>query len=369
MRDVAAIAGVSVSTVSRVVNGNPVAADMARKVQEAVALVGYRHNHTAGSAAPRRWRVADHRLDRRGRRQSLLFRCSSRRRGHGSRARRRDVRRQLGRATRARARVDRRTAGAPSRWPGHRADRHRPNSSSDETLPPALALVFVDRPPLSIDADCVLSDNRGAAERAVTHLILHGHRRIGFLGDRPGVHTASERLAGYRVALARAGIAKTRSLRHPRHRAMDAYELTSELMRSSDAPTALFTSQNLITVEALRALHHLGHRDEVALVGFDDVSLADAIEPAVTVSPKARATSAATPRSCCSHALTAMTAQRAACSRRPADHTRNRRTATPRMTHTRPTGPLRTANRKPAEAIAATSAGSHPPRSAPPTQR
>ena len=52
----------------------------------------------------------------------------------------------------------------------------------------------------------MLSDNRGGAERAVAHLIAHGHRRIAFLGDRPGVHTASERLAGYRAALTRRGI-------------------------------------------------------------------------------------------------------------------------------------------------------------------
>jgi len=55
------------------------------------------------------------------------------------------------------------------------------------------------------------------------------------------------------------------------------------MLRSSDAPTALFTSQNLITLEALRALHHLGLQAQVALVGFDDVPLGEAIEPAVTV--------------------------------------------------------------------------------------
>jgi LacI family transcriptional regulator len=147
-----------------------------------------------------------------------------------------------------------------------------------------LALVFVDRAPVSIDADCVVSDNRGGAERAVTHLIAQGHRRIAFLGDRPGVYTASERLAGYRAALTRAEIPEDRDLiRHPRHRAADAYALTSELLRRTDAPTALFTSQNLITLEALRALHQLELQTEVALVGFDDVPLAEALEPAVTV--------------------------------------------------------------------------------------
>ena len=283
MRDVAAIAGVSVSTVSRVVNGNPVAADMARKVQEAVALVGYRHNHTAGALR---------RADGVSRTIGLIVEdvanpfFSAVHRGVEDTARARGVVTFAGSSDeqpeRERELIDallaRRVDGlviAPTA-----TDRIQLRRD----VAAGLALVFVDRPPLSIDADCVLSDNRGAAERAVTHLILHGHRRIGFLGDRPGVHTASERLAGYRAALAQAGIGEDRDLiRHPRHRAADAYELTSELLRSPDAPTALFTSQNLITVEALRALHHLALRGEVALVGFDDVSLGDAIEPAVTV--------------------------------------------------------------------------------------
>ena len=49
-----------------------------------------------------------------------------------------------------------------------------------------VALAFVDRPPNFVDADAVVSDNAGGARTAVAHLIAAGHRRIGFLGDRPG---------------------------------------------------------------------------------------------------------------------------------------------------------------------------------------
>ena len=69
-----------------------------------------------------------------------------------------------------------------------------------------MGVVFVDRPSPSPPADHVLSDNRGGAEAAVAHLLAHGHRRIAYLGDRPEIFTAAERFAGYRDALAAAGI-------------------------------------------------------------------------------------------------------------------------------------------------------------------
>lgn len=64
-----------------------------------------------------------------------------------------------------------------------------------------VAVVFVDRPPAYIDADCVLSDNAGGAFAATAHLLAAGHRRVGFLGDREAIFTARERLRGYRRAL------------------------------------------------------------------------------------------------------------------------------------------------------------------------
>ena len=122
-----------------------------------------------------------------------------------------------------------------------------------------VALVFVDRPPRFLDADTVVTDNAGGARAAVEHLLAAGHRRIGFLGDRPDVHTAAERLRGYRETLARHGLAEDLDLvRHPQFRGVDAYETTCELLRGNDPPTALFTSQNLITIGAVRALHSLG---------------------------------------------------------------------------------------------------------------
>jgi LacI family transcriptional regulator len=139
-------------------------------------------------------------------------------------------------------------------------------------------MVFVDRPPGFIDADHAVSDNAGGAEAAVEHLLAQGHRRIGYLGDQPQIFTAAERLRGYRAALERREVEQDVALvRHPRFRGEGAYESTLELLRADRPPTALFTSQNLITVGALRAVHELGLERDVAVVGFDDVMLADVL--------------------------------------------------------------------------------------------
>jgi LacI family transcriptional regulator len=147
-----------------------------------------------------------------------------------------------------------------------------------------MALVFVDRPGRFIDADAVLTDNTGGAEQAVEHLIGAGHRRIAFLGDRPEIHTAAERLRGYERAHERHGIAiDTALVRHTLTLGDNASAATRALLLCDGPPTAIFTSQNLITIDAVRVLHELGLQHRVALVGFDDVELADVVEPGLTV--------------------------------------------------------------------------------------
>jgi LacI family transcriptional regulator len=145
-------------------------------------------------------------------------------------------------------------------------------------------VVFVDRPPIGLPADAVLTDNFDAAFTATQHLIRQGHRRIAHLGDELTIATARERRRGFREALNVAGVPGTESRHTDNLRsAPEAFEAVLRLMRSSAAPTALFTSQNLVTIGAIRALHQLGLQQSVALVGFDDLVLADVLEPGITV--------------------------------------------------------------------------------------
>jgi LacI family transcriptional regulator len=137
-------------------------------------------------------------------------------------------------------------------------------------------IVFLDRPPEGIAADCVLLDNQGGARSAVEHLLAQGHRRIAYVADPDVLYTAAERLAGYRQAMATAGVDVDPELvRLGSHDAEQAEAVVRELLALAPGsrPTAFFCGNNRHTVGALRALR--GLEDEIALVGFDDFELAD----------------------------------------------------------------------------------------------
>ena len=284
MREVAAVAGVSLSTVSRVVNGGAgVRDDLVERVREAVELLGYRHNLTASNL-----RRADGQTASIG----LIFEDVSNpffgavHRGVEDVARERGILTLVGSSDEEPER-ERELAAAFSRRGVDGlivASAVHDSSYLLRDRAAGIALVFVDRPPGFVDADAVLSDNVGGARTAVAHLIAAGHRRIGFLGDRPDVFTAAERLRGYRETLAQQGLAEELELiRHPQFRGVDAYETTCELLDGRNPPTALFAAQNLIAIGAVRAVHALGVQHEVALVSFDDIPLADAVDPGITV--------------------------------------------------------------------------------------
>ena len=145
-----------------------------------------------------------------------------------------------------------------------------------------MPVVFIDRPPGHLRADVVLVDNVGGARTAVDHLIAHGHRRIAIVGDRLAVHTMQERYAGYQAAHAHARIPVDAALaRFDCHSSADAEATVTQLLDLPSPPTAVFGTNNRMTIGAALALAR--RRRRVALVGFDDFELATALEPAVTV--------------------------------------------------------------------------------------
>src|SRR3989337_209162 len=105
-----------------------------------------------------------------------------------------------------------------------------------------------------------------------------------FPGALLRISTAQQRQEGYLDAMRAADLpVADADTVHDTVTAEAAEAATTALMSRDDAPTALFTAQNLVTYGALRALRRLGLQHRVALVGFDDFYLADVLDPPVTV--------------------------------------------------------------------------------------
>ena len=284
MRDVAALAGVSLKTVSRVVNGAPtVDAGLAARVRRAAAQLNYRHNMTASNL-------------RRGDRRSFMIGLmledisnpysSSIYRAVEDVARGRGVVVLAGSLDEDPVRERELAATLVAR----RVDglivipAGRDHSYLRDEQEMGMAVVFVDRPPALLPADSVMVDNRAGAIAAVRHLIGHGHRRIAFLGDLTSIATAQDRYAGYRETLREAGLTEDPSLvLHDLHTADAAEAVAISLLNRPGPPSALFSSQNLITLGTVRALRACGAQNRIAMVGFDDLPLADMLDPPVTV--------------------------------------------------------------------------------------
>jgi LacI family transcriptional regulator len=282
MRDVAALAGVSIKTVSRVVNQEPgVAPELVGRVLDAVGLLGYRHNLTASSL-----RRADHKTATIG----LLLEDISNPFSSALHRAIEDVARHRGTLV-----VEGRSDEDPDRQQEllHALVSRRvdgliavPASGNQNALLRERRLgrpmVLVDR--LAPEADSVVVDNRAGVGQALRHLVAHGHRRIAFLGDLRSIWTATERHAGYVEALAAEGIMLNPHLVRMDVHGIDVAEaIVRELVAAADPPTALLAGQNLITIGAIHALQRLGWQHRVALVGFDDFPLADLLNPAVSV--------------------------------------------------------------------------------------
>jgi LacI family transcriptional regulator len=145
--------------------------------------------------------------------------------------------------------------------------------------------VLVDRS-LPCEFDQVGVENKRASTQLVTHLIEHGHKRIGLVSGAPGLSTTEERISGYRAALKKAGIPFDEQLvRCGQSMLEPARMATQHLLSLRPRPTAIMAANNLMTIGAMHALRDADIEvpDKVALVGFDDFDWADYFNPRLTV--------------------------------------------------------------------------------------
>ncbi|MEP6774101.1 MAG: LacI family DNA-binding transcriptional regulator [Chloroflexota bacterium] len=152
-------------------------------------------------------------------------------------------------------------------------------------------IIAVDRRVRDPSIDAVLSDSIRGAREAVGHLIANGYRRIGIITGPESVTTGRERLESYRQTLISAGIPTNRELERIGNFTIESgYMLTEQLLDLAPRPDALFIANNMMTLGALNAIHARGLRipEDVAIVSYDytqwavpgPVSLTSVMQPA-----------------------------------------------------------------------------------------
>ncbi|MGV9640021.1 LacI family DNA-binding transcriptional regulator [Streptomyces sp. NPDC003514] len=137
----------------------------------------------------------------------------------------------------------------------------------------------------SLVCDQICAESATPTARLVTHLAGLGHRRIGMVAGLPGLSTTVERLAGYRDGLAASGLPYDEGLvAHGDSESRGAERATAALLALASPPTALVTANNAMTIGTLRALrdHGLSVPGDIALCCFDDFAWADLFSPRLT---------------------------------------------------------------------------------------
>lgn len=280
MQDVAAAAGVSIKTVSRVVNDEAyVAEPTAARVREAIERLGFRRNDMAHLLRTQRaatiglviedlanpfYAMVARAAERVTRERGYVLMVSSSEE---------EVERERALlATFFRRRID--------------GLLMVPTSQDHSFLQPELdrgmPIVCLDRPADGIDVDRVLLDNYRGARLAVSHLLRRGHRRIATVGGGPPTWTGAERRRGYDDALRDHGVPVDPALVvQGCFTVGDAARETRRLVCQDDPPTAIFADNNRCAVGALQTVVAAGA--EIQVVGFDDFELAAAFRPPVTV--------------------------------------------------------------------------------------
>jgi len=147
--------------------------------------------------------------------------------------------------------------------------------------------VLLDREVPGMDSDVVLGDSKEGARKLVDHLTSYGHRRIALINGSPLVSSARLRLEGYREALKLNDIPFDQNyvLETAFEPRSDLTEIESWLDRMSPPPTAIVAGNNVLAVEVLRSLNARGLKvpEQLSLVCFDDLGPYSEIDPFLTV--------------------------------------------------------------------------------------
>jgi LacI family transcriptional regulator len=283
IREVAAAAGVSVATVSRVLNGTGnVDPALTARVHAVTTALGYRPSGVARSLRVQQTRVvglvisdirnpfftdAVRGIEDRVAADGLsLVLCNSDE----------DVDKETGYLDLV---LEERMAGAIV------SPASRDETRFTTLLERGVPVVAIDREAAHEHVDTVLVDNVRGGELATAHLIAGGYERVAVVTGPPRTTTGSDRLEGWRRATVAAGrVVDAELIRHADFKEAGGYAAAFELLASAARPDAFFVANNLMTVGVLAAVADAGLRvpEEVGVVGFDDMSWARLLRPALT---------------------------------------------------------------------------------------
>lgn len=278
IHDVARQAGVSINTVSRVVNDRPdVRAETRARVREVIAALGYRPNGVARSLVRRESRtlglVVTDTTNPNTARQVRVFQQTAADAGYATMIF--DSEEGAAREEAALAVLDERAADGIAITPAA--------GSAIAAVAPRLRergvpVVLLNREvPGLVGCDAVLNDNAAGARAAVAHLVAVGRRRVAYITARLDVSTMRDRLRGYHDALTEGGVPEGgRRVQYAETTIEAATAATYTLLTETPTPDAIFAYNDLMAVGVLAALLDAGWRvpDDVALVGYDDITYA-----------------------------------------------------------------------------------------------
>lgn len=148
-----------------------------------------------------------------------------------------------------------------------------------------LPIVCVDRGLVGINVDVVLVDNATGAFNAVDFLAKSGYKRIAYIAGLPEIPSSRLREKGYKEALAANGIPFNPELvKFGNSKHESGIKLCAELLDLPNPPDALFTGNNLITLGALETIHErkLKIPRDIAIIGFDDMYWSSSLNPPLT---------------------------------------------------------------------------------------
>ncbi len=145
-------------------------------------------------------------------------------------------------------------------------------------------VVIVDRELQGLDRDLVIVDNTNCAYMATSHLLDLGHRRIGVILGPEQTMTARKRLDGAKAALSERGLFDEELVRFGSYSFESGFETMREMLEGAEPPGGVFCANDLLAIGAIKAVQEYGLKvpEDISIIGIDDIMLSRLISPSLT---------------------------------------------------------------------------------------